>query len=87
VVERTRDDIRVSVIDQGPGIYAEDIPKLFQRFVRVQQAEGRRVKGTGLGLYISRSLVEAQGGRIWVNSTVGQGSTFRYTVPVAGDPL
>jgi PAS domain S-box-containing protein len=87
VVERIRDDIRVSVIDRGPGIHPEDVSKLFQRFSRVKQAEGQRVKGSGLGLYISRSLVEAQGGRIWVDSKVGEGSAFRYTIPVAGDPL
>jgi signal transduction histidine kinase len=76
-------DVEVAVTDHGHGIRPEDMGKLFQRFSRVQQPAGKNVKGTGLGLYITRSLVEAQGGRISVTSDLGKGSTFRYTVPVA----
>ncbi|MHB0938606.1 MAG: sensor histidine kinase [Armatimonadota bacterium] len=72
----------ISVTDLGRGIPADDLPKLFQRFYRA--AEGRRAgEGIGLGLYITRLLVEAHGGRIWVESEVGQGSTFYFTLPVA----
>jgi signal transduction histidine kinase len=76
-------EIVVAVRDQGDGIAEEDIPKLFQRFSRVQASRGRRAKGTGLGLYICRSLVEGQGGRINVHSALGRGTTFTYSVPVA----
>jgi signal transduction histidine kinase len=77
------DQIVVSVRDQGVGIAEEDLPKLFQRFSRVQPARARRAKGTGLGLYICKSLVEGQGGRINVHSGLGRGTTFTYSVPVA----
>lgn len=71
----------ISVTDQGAGILAEDIPKLFDRFYRAKA--GRKADGLGLGLYITRLVVEAHGGRIWVESTVGEGSTFRFTLPLA----
>jgi signal transduction histidine kinase len=77
------DQIVVAVRDQGTGIAEEDLPKLFQRFSRVQPPRGRRVKGTGLGLFICKSLVEGQGGRINVHSALGRGTTFTYSVPVA----
>jgi len=70
----------VSITDQGRGILPEDLPKLFQRFYRTM-AE-RRAEGIGLGLYITRMLVEAHGGRIWVESEVGKGSTFSFTLPI-----
>ncbi len=76
--------IRASVRDHGDGIPPEDIPKLFQRFSRLQQPRGKNVKGTGLGLYICKQLVEAQGGEIWAESEVGDGTTFHFTVPIAG---
>lgn len=70
----------VSVIDQGCGITAADLPRLFQRFYR---ARGERIaEGIGLGLYITRMLVEAHGGRIWVESVPDVGSTFSFTLPV-----
>jgi signal transduction histidine kinase len=75
--------IVVSVRDQGIGIAEEDLPKLFQRFSRIRSPRDRRAKGTGLGLYICKSLVEGQGGRINVHSGLGRGTTFTYSVPVA----
>ncbi len=72
-------EVMVSVSDQGQGIAAEEIPRLFTRFYR---AKGRKAEGIGLGLYITRVLVEAQGGRVWVESEVGKGSTFYFTLPV-----
>ncbi len=76
------DEIVTSVSDRGPGIPPEDIPKLFQRYARTTVGEARR-DGLGLGLYITKGLVEAHGGRIWVESQVGVGSTFSFTLPVA----
>ncbi|MHB1417902.1 MAG: ATP-binding protein, partial [Chloroflexota bacterium] len=72
----------VSVTDEGPGIPPEEMPHLFQRYHRA--AAGRKAGGLGLGLYISRLIVEAHGGRIWAESEVGKGSTFTFTLPVAG---
>ncbi len=75
-------EIVTSVLDQGPGIPREDLPRLFQRYGRTTAAETRR-EGLGLGLYITRKLVEAHGGRIWVESRVGVGSTFSFSLPAA----
>jgi signal transduction histidine kinase/ActR/RegA family two-component response regulator len=71
--------IRVSVRDHGVGISDDDQHKLFQKFSRLPG----KVPGSGLGLFICKSLVEAHGGRIWVESKLGAGSTFRYTLPLA----
>lgn len=69
-----------AVSDQGPGIPPEDVPRLFQRYYRATSARSRK-GGLGLGLYITRMLVEANGGKIWVESEVGRGSTFYFTLP------
>ena len=76
------DGIAVAVTDSGEGIPAEDLPRVFERFFR--REEGRPT-GTGLGLWISRGLVEAHGGGLTANSVVGEGSTFRLTLP-SGPP-
>ncbi len=81
-----KDHVAVSLSDQGMGIAKGDIPALFMPFHRVRQAEGREVKGVGLGLYISRSIVEAHGGALWVESQLGKGSTFHFSLPLAGGP-
>src|SRR5581483_6787365 len=74
---------QVSVRDPGVGIPPEALPRLFSRFFRVEQAEASSVQGLGLGLYISKALIEAHGGRIWVESTPGAGSTFFFRLPYA----
>ncbi len=74
-------EVEVSVRDEGIGIAAEHLSQLFERFYRVDSALSRTTKGAGLGLYICRSLVETHGGRIWVESTPGRGSVFRFTLP------
>jgi signal transduction histidine kinase len=75
---------RVSVRDNGPGISAEECQKIFQKFYQVAESGGPKPKGTGLGLAISKALVELHGGKIWVESEVGRGSTFSFTLPVSG---
>ena len=72
--------VRFSVSDTGEGIPADDLERIFERFYKADRA--RSGGGTGLGLSISRHLVEAHGGRIWAESTEGQGSTFYFTIPV-----
>jgi len=73
----------VSVQDSGLGIRKEDMGRLFEKFSRLEQPRGQKVKGTGLGLYICKAMIEGQGGEVWVESEPGQGATFSYTVPVA----
>ncbi len=77
------DHVVIGVADQGEGIPAEYLDQVFERFFQVDGASTRRVGGSGLGLSISRGIVQAHGGRIWVESGVGQGSTFRFTLPLA----
>jgi signal transduction histidine kinase len=72
----------VSVRDTGPGISAADQAKLFQEFQQADNAITKNKGGTGLGLAISKRIIEMHGGRIWVESQVGQGSTFTFTLPV-----
>ena len=73
--------VLVSVQDFGVGISPQDLPHLFQRYYRAKT--DRKAEGIGLGLYITKQLVEAHGGRIWVESTVGEGSTFFFTLPAS----
>jgi signal transduction histidine kinase len=72
----------VSVSDTGPGIPAEECERIFEKFRQVDSSNTRAKGGTGLGLAIARDIVEMHGGRIWVESTIGQGSTFRMELPV-----
>jgi len=76
----------VSVRDSGPGIAAEDLPRLFDRFYQAKRAREKK-SGLGLGLYITKGLVEAHGGRIWIDSTQGHGSTFHVWLPTAPAPF
>ncbi len=73
----------VYVADQGIGIPPEEQTRVFQRFYRVDNRLRRETQGSGLGLYLARSIVEAHGGRIWVESQVGRGSRFLFTLPLA----
>jgi len=79
-VDRDGNAAVVSVTDQGMGIAPADLPHLFEKYYRTEQVTV--IKGTGLGLYSSRLIVEAHGGRIWAESVVGEGSTFRFSLPL-----
>jgi len=72
----------VSVSDTGPGITPEDQQKIFEEFQQAEESRARRKGGSGLGLTITRRIIELHGGRIWVESQPGEGSTFRFTLPV-----
>ncbi|HXT26945.1 MAG TPA: ATP-binding protein [Candidatus Eisenbacteria bacterium] len=75
-------EVIFSVSDTGIGIPLADQPRIFERFYRVDVARSREVGGTGLGLSIAKHLVETHGGRIWVDSEVGRGSQFNFSVPM-----
>jgi two-component system sensor histidine kinase VicK len=84
-VELKRDTVEVSVADEGIGIPQADQDQIFRKFYRGADAETRiGASGTGLGLFIARGLVTAMGGRIWVESREGEGSTFAFELPAAG---
>ncbi len=80
--ERNGEKVRFSVCDQGAGISAEDLPKLFGKFKQLDSSDSRSQSGTGLGLAISKALVEQHGGTIGVQSEPGKGSTFWFELPV-----
>jgi PAS domain S-box-containing protein len=79
--------VTVSVSDQGEGIPPQYLDKIFERFFQIDGTSTRRMGGSGLGLSISRGIVEAHNGKIWVESVQGQGSTFRFTLPLADDEV
>jgi PAS domain S-box-containing protein len=80
--DRLEDEVRFAVIDTGPGIPPEQVPHIFGRFWQARSSDRR---GIGLGLAIAKGIVEAHSGRIWVESQVGLGSTFYFTLPTTAD--
>jgi signal transduction histidine kinase len=76
-----RDFVRVTVCDTGVGIAEDDLPKLFRPFVQVDSALNRQYEGTGLGLALVKRIVELHGGSVGVESVVGEGSKFSFTLP------
>jgi PAS domain S-box-containing protein len=80
------ESVEVSVEDRGIGMTEEEIAQLFQKFWRVDRPEVKNAGGTGLGLYITKNLVELQGGQLWVRSDYGSGSTFSFSLPLATHP-
>jgi PAS domain S-box-containing protein len=85
-VERSSEGVAVSVTSEGEGLQPEHLARLFQRFQRAGVASHRAVPGIGLGLQITQGLIEAHGGHIAVTSTPGADTTFRFTLPVRGEP-
>jgi two-component system sensor histidine kinase KdpD len=75
--------IEFAIVDRGPGIPAGERERVFDKFYRLGR-DGRRASGTGLGLAITRGLIEANGGRVWVEATPGGGATFRFAIPLGG---
>ncbi len=84
--ERVEGDVRLSVQDDGPGIPADQLERLFDRFYRLEDSRSRDQGGAGLGLSIARGIVDAHGGRIWLDSEVGQGTTAHVQLPVGNVP-
>ncbi|MEA2683425.1 MAG: hypothetical protein QOK05_1753 [Chloroflexota bacterium] len=80
-IETVDDEVLVMVVDEGVGIAPDDVPRLFQRFGRLERPETANIEGTGLGLFLSRELAHLQGGEITVESAVGRGSRFTLTLP------
>ncbi|MPZ16040.1 MAG: hypothetical protein GEU73_16735, partial [Chloroflexi bacterium] len=78
-------ELEISVTNHGDGVRKEDIPRLFNRFFRSADARTAGTAGLGLGLHISRELVRAHGGRIWVESSPGGVTAFRFTLPIASE--
>ncbi len=87
-IEAVKEDehIRVTVWDTGIGIKEEDKEKLFKEFQQLDSGRDKRYQGTGLGLALSKRLVEMHGGRIWVESEAGKGSRFSFTLPIKPNP-
>ena len=77
-------NIQVRVIDTGIGIEKEDVGRIFHSFEQVKRTKGRKIIGTGLGLAICKEIIERHKGRIWVESKIGKGSTFHFTLPITG---
>jgi signal transduction histidine kinase len=83
VWQRNEKEAVIGVIDQGSGIPREELPRIFDRFYRVDASRSRNTGGAGLGLSIVQQLVAAHGGRVWAESTPGNGSTFSFTLPLS----
>jgi len=82
-LQEFEEDYLVSVIDQGIGINPEYLDHIFERFYRVRNTTNRQYSGIGLGLYVTKAIVESHGGRIWHTNNQGRGSTFHFTLPHA----
>ncbi|MFD2872334.1 PAS domain S-box protein [Mucilaginibacter ximonensis] len=77
-----KDQVIISVRDEGMGISAEDAKMIFDRYYRVQSTHGKHISGFGIGLYLSAEIVKRHGGKIWVETELGSGSTFSFSLPL-----
>ncbi len=82
VIRKGSKEVEISITDNGIGIPSEDLPRIFERFYRVDKGRSRELGGTGLGLSIVKHIIQAHGGRVWAESTLGKGSTFYLTLPL-----
>ena len=80
--ESSENQVLISVADEGIGVSLRDRDRIFDRFYRVEDGSTKSTRGTGLGLYICKTLIEAHGGRIWVESELGRGSRFTFSLPI-----
>lgn len=85
IIADRKDHLEISIQDNGEGIPKEAMPRIFTKFFRVSNSLEQGSKGSGMGLYISKSIVELHHGKIWAESTIGQGSIFTFTLPTATD--
>jgi signal transduction histidine kinase len=83
-VQRQQEEVIVRVQDEGRGISEEDQLHIFDRFYRIHNGNDEHVEGLGLGLYIAHEIIVKQGGRMWVQSKLGEGSTFYFSLPSEG---
>jgi two-component system phosphate regulon sensor histidine kinase PhoR len=83
-LRRAGEHVVLSVSDEGPGIRPEEQKKIFERFYRAKQTRGRPVRGSGIGLALVQHIVDAHGGRVTVQSDMGQGSVFSVFLPLGG---
>jgi signal transduction histidine kinase len=79
--------LQISVSDTGPGIAPEEANRIFEEFYQLRQPGEKKSRGVGLGLAISKKLVEMHGGKIWLQSEMGKGSAFYFTVPTNEPPV
>lgn len=86
-LERTPEGVQFTIKDNGPGIPAEALERVFERFYRVDRARSREQGGTGLGLSIVKHIVQAHGGKVWVESELERGSTFYFSLPEGPGPV
>ncbi len=84
-VRRLKEKAMVSVTDHGIGIPEEQLPFIFEKYHRGGKSEGGGIRGAGLGLFVTKSIVEAHGGRIWAESTEGKGTSMIFTIPLLGE--
>jgi two-component system phosphate regulon sensor histidine kinase PhoR len=85
-VEKNQKEIQFSIKDNGIGIPRDDLPRIFERFYRVDKGRSQELGGTGLGLSIVKHIIQAHGGRVWAESQPGEGSIFYFTLPKAPSP-